>query len=200
MLAPEITKLLTSRSALVVGASAGAVDALSILLPVVPRASRIPVVVVVHLPPNRSSLLPEVFTARCVVRVREPEDKEPVSAGTVWFAPSNYHLLIERDRTFSLSVDEPVNFSRPSIDVLFESAAECFGDELCAVVLTGANDDGALGASAVRRAGGLVIVQDPRTADAQEMPQAAISRADPQIVASLPEIADFIYQATRPAP
>ena len=118
----------------------------------------------------------------------------------VWFAPSNYHLLIERDRTFSLSVDEPVNFSRPSIDVLFESAAECFGDELCAIVLTGANDDGALGASTVRQAGGLVIVQDPRTADSQQMPQAAISRAKPQIVASLPEIADFIYQATRAAP
>jgi two-component system chemotaxis response regulator CheB len=200
MLAAEATKLLCSRSALVVGASSGAVDALSLLLPVVPEASRIPIVIVVHLPPSRPSLLPELFSARCAARVREPEDKEPVSAGTIWFAPSNYHLLIERDRTFSLSVDEPVNFSRPSIDVLFESAAECFGDTLCAIVLTGANDDGALGASMVRRAGGLVIVQDPQTADAEQMPQAALSRANPQIVASLPEIADFIYQATKAAP
>jgi two-component system chemotaxis response regulator CheB len=200
MLAAETAKLLASRTALVVGASSGAVEALSQLLPVVPQASRIPVVVVVHLPGNRPSLLPAVFTQRCAARVSEPEDKQPVSAGTVWFAPSNYHLLIERDRTFSLSVDAPVNFSRPSIDVLFESAAECFGDKLCAVVLTGANDDGALGASAVRRAGGLVIVQDPNTADAQQMPQSALSKANPQIVASLPEIANFIYQATKAAP
>ncbi|HEX3849768.1 MAG TPA: chemotaxis protein CheB [Polyangiaceae bacterium] len=199
MLTAETNRLLASRSALVLGASAGAVDALSLLLPGVPEASRIPVVVVVHLPPNRPSLLPELFTARCAARVREPEDKEPVSGG-IWFAPSNYHLLIERDRTFSLSVDEPVNFSRPSIDVLFESAAECFGDELCAIVLTGANDDGAFGASAVRQAGGLVIVQDPHTAEAKQMPQAAISRAKPQIVASLSEIADFIHQATKAAP
>jgi two-component system, chemotaxis family, protein-glutamate methylesterase/glutaminase len=200
MLAPEAATLLASRTALVVGASSGAVEALSQLLPVVPQASRIPVVVVVHLPANRPSLLPEVFAQRCAVRVCEPEDKQPVSAGTVWFAPSNYHLLIERDRTFSLSVDAPVNFSRPSIDVLFESAAECFGDKLCAIVLTGANEDGALGASTVRRAGGLVIVQDPSTADASLMPQSALLKASPQIVASLPEIAGFIYQATKAAP
>jgi two-component system chemotaxis response regulator CheB len=200
MLAAETAKLLASRAALVVGASSGAVEALCQLLPVVPEAARIPVVVVVHLPPSRPSLLPEVFSQRCAARVREAEDKQPVSAGTVWFAPSNYHLLIERDRTFSLSVDAPVNFSRPSIDVLFESAAECFGDKLCVIVLTGANDDGALGASVVRRAGGLVIVQDPSTADAAQMPQSALSRANPQIVAALPEIARFIYQATKAAP
>jgi two-component system chemotaxis response regulator CheB len=200
MLTPENAELLRSRSALIVGASSGAVAALNQLLPVVPQASRIPIVIVVHLPPNRPSLLPEIFAPRCAALVREAEDREAVFAGTVWFAPANYHLLIERERTFSLSVDEPVNFSRPSIDVLFESAAECFGDGLCAIVLTGANDDGALGAHAVRRDGGLVIVQDPSTASAPQMPQAALSKCNPQIVATLPEIADFIYLATRPGP
>jgi two-component system chemotaxis response regulator CheB len=185
-----------SFEALVIGGSAGAVEALSLLLPTVPRDARIPVIVVVHLPPNRPSLLTEVFAPRCPARVAEPEDKEPVRAGTIWFAPSNYHLLIEPDRTFSFSVDEPIRFSRPSIDVLFESAADAFGGKLCGIVLTGANDDGALGALAIRNAGGTVVVQDPDTATAAQMPRAAIAHATPQMVASLPEIADFLRQAT----
>jgi len=186
--------------ALVVGASSGAVEALTQLLPAVPAAARIPVVVVVHLPANRPSLLVEVFASRCSARVREPEDKEPMTAGSIWFAPSNYHLLIEADRSFAFSTDLPVNFSRPSIDVLFESAADTFARSLCCVVLTGANEDGALGASSVRKRGGLVIVQDPNSAEAKQMPSAAIARANPQIVTTLPEIADLIGLATRAEP
>ena len=159
-----------------------------------------PVVVVVHLTPNRPSLLPELFTARCAARVSETEDKLPASPGTIWFAPSNYHTLLEADGTFSLSVDPPVNFSRPSIDVLFESAAEAYGSRLTAVVLTGANDDGARGARSIRQRGGLVVVQDPESAEAKEMPRAAISKANPQIIASLSEIADLISQATQAEP
>jgi two-component system chemotaxis response regulator CheB len=181
---------------LLIGASAGAVEALSIILPGVPQASRIPIVVVVHLPPNRSSLLPELFAPRCAARVREPEDKQPITAGTIWFAPSNYHLLIEQDRRFSLSVDEPVRFSRPSIDVLFESAADAYGSAVCCVVLTGANDDGALGARAIRDAGGLVVVQHPDSAEAREMPKSALEIADPQMVLFLPEIAALLRRAT----
>jgi two-component system chemotaxis response regulator CheB len=196
----EHRQQLVSCRALVVGASAGAVEALSLLLPAVAQDARIPLVVVVHLPPNRPSLLPELFATRCAVRVREPLDKEPMSAGTIWFAPPNYHLLIETDARFSLSIDEPVNFSRPSIDVLFESAADALGRHLCAMVLTGANDDGAHGASRVRERGGLVIVQDPSTAVAREMPRAAISRANPQIVATLPEIANLMRIATQADP
>jgi two-component system chemotaxis response regulator CheB len=194
----ETSPSIASCEALVIGASAGAVEALGLLLPALPREARIPVVVVVHLPPNRPSLLPELFTPRCQVRVREPEDKEPLTPGSVWFAPSNYHLLIESDRTFSLSVDEPVKFSRPSIDVLFESAADAYGSKLCAIVLTGSNDDGALGARAVRSAGGLVVVQDPETAEAKEMPNAAIALANPQLIASLPTLVEFLRQATEP--
>ncbi len=196
----EQVRHLESCQALVVGASAGAIEALNLLLPAVPQAARIPLVVVVHLPPNRSSLLPELFSTRCAVRVREPLDKEPMSAGTIWFAPPNYHLLLESDASFSLSIDEPVNFSRPSIDVLFESAADAFGANLCAIVLTGANDDGARGAKRVRDRGGFVVVQDPSTAVASDMPSAAISRANPQIVAALPEIADLVGVATRAVP
>ena len=197
-MSPDLKRQLVTTEALVMGASAGATRALGELLPPIPAGARIPVVVVVHLPANRQSLLPELFAPRCAARVCEPEDKQPAEAGTIWFAPSNYHLLLEAERTFSLSVDEPVNFSRPSIDVLFESAAEAFGSKLCAVVLTGANDDGALGAAEVRRRGGLVIVQDPLTAEAKQMPSAAISRANPQIIASLSEIAQLIRQVTLP--
>ncbi len=200
MLAAELREQLLRSEALVVGASAGAVEALTQLLPVVPEAARIPVVVVVHLPANRPSLLPLVFAARCQARVREPEDKEPVTAGSIWFAPSNYHLLLEADRSFAFSTDLPVNYSRPSIDVLFESAADVFGERLCCIVLTGANEDGARGAGLVRRQGGIVIVQDPLSAEAKEMPTAAISCANPQIIASLPEIAELIRLATRAIP
>ncbi len=197
MLGENVATLLASCEALLIGGSAGAVEALSQLLPAVPKDARTPVVVVLHLPPNRPSLLTELFGPRCAARVQEPEDKQPFSAGTIWFAPSNYHLLLERDRTFSLSVDAPVNFSRPSIDVLFESAADTFGNTACAVLLTGANEDGSVGASAIRQKGGLVVVQDPSTAEAPQMPRAAISRASPQIIASLAEIADLIHQATK---
>jgi two-component system chemotaxis response regulator CheB len=195
MLTPNLREHLRACEAVVVGASAGAVDVLNQLLPAVPDAARVPVVVVVHLPPNRPSLLVEIFAARCRAPVREPEDKQPISAG-IWFAPSNYHLLFEADRSFAFSTDAPVNFSRPSIDVLFESAADVFGQALCCIVLTGANEDGARGASLVRRQGGLLIVQDPDSAESKQMPNAAIFQANPQIVASLPEIVGLIRLAT----
>lgn len=200
MLSPALQQQLSTCEALVVGGSAGAVEALNQLLPAVPEAARIPVVVVLHLPPNRPSLLVEVFAARCAAQVREPEDKQPMTAGSIWFAPSNYHLLLEADRSFAFSTDLPVNFSRPSIDVSFESFAEVYGEQLCCIVLTGANDDGAQGASAIRARGGLVIVQEPHSAEAKQMPIAAISRANPQIVAALPEISELIRLATRAAP
>src|SRR4051812_30693392 len=122
MLSDDVREFLSRTEALVMGGSAGAIEALNQLLPEVPAMPRIPIVVVVHLPPNRPSLLREIFAARCLAPVREPEDKQPMSAG-IWFAPSNYHLLLEADRSFAFSTDLPVNFSRPSIDVLFECAA-----------------------------------------------------------------------------
>jgi two-component system chemotaxis response regulator CheB len=188
----------TSRtiSALVLGGSQGVVEALGVVLPGVRAGSNVATIVVVHLPPGRSSLLPEIFRRRLPVPVMEASDKEPVLAGTIWFAPPDYHLLIERDRHFSLSVDPPINFSRPSIDALFESAAEAYGPGLLAVVLTGANEDGAAGARAVRDAGGLVVVQDPRAAEAARMPLSAMRQADPHWVASLDGIAALIHAVT----
>jgi two-component system chemotaxis response regulator CheB len=185
--------------AIVVGGSAGAVDALGELLRELPANYALPIIIVVHLPARRTSLLPPLFAARCAVPVREPQDKQPIEPG-VWFAPPDYHLLVEADRTFSLSIDEPVRFSRPSIDVLFESAARAYGEKLLGVVLTGANDDGAAGACAIRRCGGVLAVQSPETAIASEMPRAAIERSSPQCVGTVHELATIMIIAGGGAP
>ncbi|HEY6878263.1 MAG TPA: chemotaxis protein CheB [Polyangiales bacterium] len=179
----------TRVDAIVIGASAGAVDALGVLLPAFPSTFQTPVIIVVHVPGNRPSLLVELFAPKCALPVREAEDKLQVGGGTLWFAPPGYHLLIERERTFALSVDEAVNHSRPSIDVLFESAADAYADRLLAMVLTGANQDGAQGAKAIQAKGGLLAVQDPAGAQVSTMPEACIERTKPDLIAALPDLA-----------
>jgi two-component system, chemotaxis family, protein-glutamate methylesterase/glutaminase len=180
--------------AVVIGASAGALEALSAILPALPAEFKLPLIVVVHVPSNKRSALTDLFRAKCRLAVREVEDKEPISGGTVYFAPPDYHLLIEVDRTLSLSNDEPVLFSRPSIDVLFESAAEAFGAALVAVILTGANQDGAKGLSAVVQAGGIAIAQTPSEAFASAMPQAAVDLCPSARVMSLGAIAAYLQE------
>lgn len=167
-----------SIKAVVIGASAGGVQALLQILPSLPASYPLPVLIVVHVPPDRDNALVSLFQARCQIQVREAEDKEPILPGVVYFAPSDYHLLVEKDGTLSLSSDELVNHSRPSIDVLLESAADAFGSELVGVILTGANDDGARGLQAVVEAGGVAIVEDPAEAYASAMPAASL-RASP---------------------
>lgn len=161
--------------AIVIGASAGALDALSVILPPLPGNYRLPILLVVHVPPEKDSLLAEILAAKCRLRVREAEDKLPIEGGTLYVAPPNYHLLVENERCLSLSSDEEVNFSRPSIDVLFESAADAYGPALAGVVLTGANEDGAAGLRAIVAAGGTGVVQQPAFAMASAMPQAALN-------------------------
>lgn len=178
--------------AVVIGASAGALDALSAILPMLPEDFRMPVIVVVHVPPDRPSALAELFGVKCRLAVKEAEDKEPLVGGTVYFAPPDYHLLVEADRFLSLSSDEPVLFSRPSIDVLFETAADALGPSLIAIVLSGANNDGASGLQAVIEAGGTGLIQQPETAFSSAMPEAAL-RANPGAhVMSLPAITDYL--------
>lgn len=160
--------------AVVIGGSAGAVVALGEILPGLPRECP-PVLVVVHVPPSSPTLLPSIFSGRCAMRVRDPEPQERLERGTLYFAPPGYHLLIERDRRCALSVGPPVHYSRPSIDVLFESAAWAFGATLVGLVLTGANADGAAGLRAVHRAGGVALVQAPASAEIDVMPLAALA-------------------------
>lgn len=182
----------TPIKAVAIGASAGAVQALQAILPRLPADYPLPVLVVVHVPSDRANMLVPLLAARCEMTVREAEDKEPVAPGVIYFAPSDYHLLVENDASLALSTDEWVNFSRPSIDVLFESAADAYGSALAAVVLTGANHDGAAGLRAVVEAGGVAIVEDPAGAYATAMPEAALKACPSAMTMNLAEIALYL--------
>ncbi|NLD53511.1 MAG: chemotaxis protein CheB [Burkholderiaceae bacterium] len=187
-------------SLVAIGASAGGVAALSEILPALPADFPLPVVVVVHVPPARESLLADLFGKRCRLSVVEAEDKTRLDSGRIYFSPPDYHLMIEEDLTCSLSVDEPVNFSRPSIDVLLESAASSLGDGVIAIILTGTSADGARGLRAVRAAGGIGWVQAPETAQSALMPQRAIEVGGADAVLSLPQIAQRLARFAREMP
>lgn len=178
---------------IVIGASAGGVEVLSTLLPALPSGLRAPLFVVLHQPAGRRSVLTEIFRRKCALPVREAEDKEPVEPGTVYFAPPNYHLLIERGPALALSIDDLVQFSRPSIDVLFHSAAEVYGRGLLGILLTGWNEDGARGLRAIRQARGVTLVQDPASAEAPVMPQAAMRLCEPDFVLEPQAIAELLH-------
>lgn len=182
-------------AAVAIGASAGAIQALLRMLPALPADFALPILVVIHVPPGRRSELAGLFAGKCRVAVREAEDKEPIVPGTVYFAPPDYHMLVEEGGTLSLSTDEPVFFSRPSIDVLFESAADAYGAGLLGIVLTGANEDGARGLKAIAEAGGQVLVQDPASAYARTMPDAALALCGNARALPLAEITACLLEA-----
>ena len=195
MMATDATTGPAGLEAIVIGASAGALEALSQVLPALPGGFPLPIMVVVHLPADKKSIFAELLRARCAIDVREAEDKEVMQPATAYFAPPDYHLLAESDGSLSLSADEPVLYSRPSIDVLFESAAEVYGGRLIGIILTGANNDGAAGVRAICAAGGRVIVQNPATAFASAMPEAAIEACSTAEVLLLDEITQRLVQA-----
>jgi two-component system, chemotaxis family, protein-glutamate methylesterase/glutaminase len=178
--------------AVVIGASAGGIEALSVLLPALPAGLRPPVFIVLHLPRDRPSVLVEIFTPKCAVPIREAQDKEAVMPGTVYFAPSNYHLLVDDGPQLALSADDPVHHSRPSIDVLFESAMEIYNDRLLGIILSGANEDGASGLAAIHDAGGITVVQSPQTARAPHMVLSALKLRQADCVLALDEIAGML--------
>lgn len=172
----------------VMGASWGGLGALERVLGGLPRGFRTPIAVAQHRSPDGNSEgLARLLTAHSAVPVIDVEDKQPIEPGTAYLAPPDYHLYVEPDG-FALSVDDAVLYSRPSIDVLFESAADIYRDRLIAVVLTGANEDGAHGIAAVKRLGGYTIVQNPADAERHEMPRAALRAIDPDQVLSLAAI------------
>lgn len=178
--------------AIVIGVSAGGLSALEIIFKQLDANFCLPILVVQHLSPSSENYLPVHFSARYPQNFKEADDKEEIRSNTIYFAPPNYHLLVEYDRHLALSADERVNFSRPAIDVLFESAADVFADKLVGIVLTGASSDGAVGLEKIKRYGGLAIVQDPKTAEAQAMPTAAIAATDVDHILTLEEIGPFL--------
>lgn len=176
--------------AVALGTSAGGVQALLEVLPQLPADFPVPVLAVIHIPADRSNMLTPLFASKCNVIVKEAEDKEAAAPGVVYFAPSDYHLLVEFNGDLALSSDEAVNYSRPSIDVLFESAADTYGKGLLGILMTGANDDGARGLKAIAEAGGHVIIEDPATAYARAMPEAGLKFCPTAQVKSLQGIVD----------
>lgn len=182
--------------AVVIGGSAGGVEALNVLLPKLPADLKPPVFAVLHLLRERPSLLVEIFEPKCQLAVRQATDKERIAAGTIYFAPPNYHLLVDRDAAgapqLALSIDEPVHYSRPSIDVLFESAADVYSDRLLGIILSGANEDGADGLDAIHRAGGMTVVQAPEDARSPQMVMYALQRTAADLVLPLDQIAELL--------
>jgi two-component system chemotaxis response regulator CheB len=178
--------------AVVIGASVGAIEALTHILPALPAGFPCAVLVVVHMPRNSDSLISKIFADRCQMQVKEAEDKESLVSGTIYFAAPDYHLLVNPDLTLALSSDEAVHYSRPSVDVLFESAAAVFGDDLTGVILTGSNEDGASGIAAVSAAGGRALVQNPSTAEGRCMPTSAISACPEAQILDLEGISAFL--------
>lgn len=177
---------------IVLGASSGGMEVVKSIVTVLPGDFSLPIVIVHHLPDSPNSGWADLLNERSQVKVKEADEKEKIEAGTVYLAPANYHLLVEADLTLTLTIDERVNYARPSIDVLFETAAESCRGELIGIVCTGANGDGAQGLRHIKQNGGLTIVQDPETAEAKSMPLAAIRIANPDFILSPKEILSLL--------
>ena len=176
----------------VVGASAGGMKVIKELVTSLPADFPMALIIVQHVSDSSDGSWAELLDGYSKIEVREADEKESILPGTVYLAPANYHLLIESDHTFTLTVDERVNYARPSIDVLFETAADAYRESLIGIIYTGANFDGAKGLLRVKEAGGLTIVQDPVTAEAVAMPKAAIETTVPEYVLPPEEIIDLL--------
>lgn len=177
---------------LLMGGSAGSIEALMRMLPMLQLSKTFAIIVVLHRKNTEDTTLEELIAKKTVMAQKEVEDKTQLLAGSIYVAPSDYHLLFEKNGTLSLDVSEKVNYSRPSIDVAFESAAEAFGRNVAAVLLSGANEDGTAGLMAVKKHGGLVIVQDPRSAEMPFMPQNAIDHVQVDYVLTPEDIAVLV--------
>ncbi|PWS32783.1 chemotaxis protein CheB [Pedobacter paludis] len=186
------TLTFNSCGALVIGGSAGSLDVLLEIFPALSNDIDFPIILVVHRKANNESLLTDLLQARTVLNVREAEEKTPLLAKNVYIAPADYHLLIEEDKTFSLDYSEKVNYSRPSIDVTFQSAAEVFKYSLVCILLSGSNADGVNGLKVVNNLGGKVVIQNPKSAIMPYMPQQAFSNVKADAVLHATEMAEYI--------
>lgn len=184
-------------SAVVIGVSAGGMNALGQILPVLPEDFPVPLIIVQHVSPQSDNYMIRHFDKLSKIRVKEADEKEDIKPGTAYFAPPNYHLLVEEDFTFSLSTEDRVNFSRPSVDVLFESAVDAYCGKLIGIILTGANNDGSKGLKKIKDCGGLTIVQNPEDAEVSAMPEAALHLIKADHVLKVSEMASFLIHLVR---
>ncbi|MCK8491005.1 chemotaxis protein CheB [Spirosoma sp. RP8] len=193
------SKLTISCKAVVIGGSAGGLDVLLKVLPSLSTSFSFTVIIVLHRKNSVDSTLESLLASRTKIPVKEVEDKDQISPGTIYIAPADYHLLIEPDLTFSLDDSEKVNYSRPSLDVTFESAADVFGPDLVGILLSGANADGTQGLVAVKKAGGTTVVQKPETAQTPFMPQQAIANAPIDSILDISELIALVNSLNKPA-
>lgn len=181
-----------TKKIIVIGASAGGLSAVDEVLASLSADYSHPIVLVLHLKQEARIDFAQLFARRCKLKVMEADEKQRPAAGCLYVAPPGYHLLFEDDRTFALSVDDLVNWARPSIDVLFETAAEVFTKDLVGIILTGANHDGALGLRRVQEHGGVTVVQEPQSAEFPAMPNAALSLLSPDHVLTPSAIGELL--------
>lgn len=180
--------------AIVIGASAGGMEALGQILSGIRKKSIPPIIIAQHISANSDNYMVKYLSQRTMLSVKEAENHEIILVGNVYIAPPNYHLLVEKNLTLSLSVEKKVLYSRPSIDVLFTTAAEAMTDELVGIVLTGSNSDGSNGLYRIKELGGYTIVQNPETAESKAMPKYALEKVGPDKVLTLKEIVDWINE------
>jgi len=178
--------------ALIIGGSAGSLDVLLEIFPSLKDDIDFPIIVVTHRKSGNDSLLSDLLRSRTKLKVNEAEEKDQILPGNVYIAPADYHLLIEESETFSLDYSEKVNYSRPSIDVTFQSAAEIFKNKLVCILLSGSNADGVTGLKMVKSLGGIVVIQNPNTAVMPYMPQQAVNEIEGAIILDANKMAEFI--------
>ena len=183
--------------AIVIGVSSGGMNALKYLFSKLPADFKIPIIIVQHVGAHSDNEWIKILNDKSNLNIKEADEKEKIETGRVYIAPANYHLLIESDKTFSLTIDEYVNFARPSIDVLFESAAEAYKNKLIGIILTGSNNDGTKGLKRIKELGGMVIIQDPETAESPNMPASAIAAVQPDYILSLEKIVQLLKKITQ---
>jgi len=183
--------------AIVIGVSSGGMTALKFIFSALPADFSLPIITVQHISANSDNDWIKLLNKKSNLTIKEADEKEKIETGNVYIAPSNYHLLIESDKTFSLTIDEYVNFARPSIDVLFESAADAYKNKLIGIVLTGSNNDGAKGIKRIKELGGMAIIQDPETAESSTMPESAIAAVQPDYIFSLEKIVQLLIKITQ---
>ena len=187
----EESKYMKKHRALIIGGSAGSLDVLLKVLPNIKPGVPFPIIIVVHRKQGMDSLLTDLLSYRTTLKVKEAEEKEPILNGNIYIAPSDYHLLVERDFTFSLDYSEKINYSRPSIDVTFQSAAEAYKDGLVCLLLSGSNADGVNGLVSTNFFGGISLVQEPSSAQVSYMPEQAILRTNVNIL-KIEEMSTYI--------
>lgn len=190
----EESKIKSAETVVIIGGSAGSLDIILRIVPALQQQIRAAIIMVLHRKSSSDTILVDLLSVKTKLKVKEAEEKEVIKSGCIYVAPADYHLLIEKDHTFSLDVSEKINYSRPSIDVTFESASEVYGKHLTGILLSGANSDGTDGLEAIKQNKGICIAQEPSTAEVAYMPQYAIDHVAIDYVFTAEQMTDYINE------